>query len=139
MSGAYISFKFLPKGITEEIKKYSWREFEKDVKKIVKWLIEEPYPLINHFKTIYGIPKGGLPLAVKLANIFNLKLLVDEEDINDKTLVVDDISDTGNTLERFYYDGRIVITIFYHKDTKVMPYFCLREKKSKWIIFPWEK
>jgi len=122
----------------EKTEKYSWKKFETDVKKIVEWLAEEPYPLIKQFKTIYGIPKGGLPLAVKLANKFNLKLLMDEKDIDCETLVVDDIADTGNTLERFYHSGRVIITIFYHKQTKVMPHFFLREKKHKWILFPWE-
>ena len=48
----------------KNIMKYTWKEFDEDVKKIVEWLKDK------NFSNIYGVPRGGLPLAVKLSNIF---------------------------------------------------------------------
>ena len=72
--------------------KYTWQEFDKDCLKIVEWIKSENLT----FKNVYGPPRGGLPLAVKLSHLLNIPLSLDT--IKQNTLVVDDISDTGNTL-----------------------------------------
>jgi hypoxanthine phosphoribosyltransferase len=113
--------------------KYTWNKFDEDVQKIAQRIS----PL--WCKNIYGIPRGGLVLAVKLSYLCDIPLLIDKEKITYDTLVVDDISDSGKTLKEFKEKGCIVMTIYYHKNTILMPDFCLREKKSEWITFPWEK
>ena len=115
----------------KNIEKYTWEEFDKDVKKIVKWLKNKK------FSNIYGVPRGGLPLAVKLSNILKKPLVIDEKKISKETLIVDDISDTGETLAKF--KGHLIVTLFYHKQTKTLPDFWIREKTCDWIIFPWEE
>lgn len=111
---------------------YSWEEFAWDVDKIVELLKEKS----KKFDGIYAIPRGGLILGVCLSNRLNLSWFSKEE-VSDKTLVVDDISDTGRTLER--YRGRnFIVTLFYHGQSKVIPDIWLRKKKNKWIVFPWE-
>ena len=45
---------------------YTWEDFDRDVKKILRELNHNNWKI----EGIYGVPKGGLPLAVKLANHF---------------------------------------------------------------------
>jgi len=113
---------------------YTWQEFDRDAWKIAKWAED------RNFRAIYGIPRGGIVLAVLLSHRLNLPLLISVEEISPQTLVVDDISDSGATLAKLY--GKLnfrpaVATIFYHKDTREMPDFALHEKKE-WVVFPWE-
>ena len=114
--------------------KYTWKHFDKDTRKIEKWLRIRR----ERFNSVYGIPRGGLVIAVKISNKFGIPLLLDKEEINEGTLIVDDISDTGKTLKKFK-EKNLIVTLFYHKDTIAFPNFTIREKKKDWIIFPWER
>ena len=50
------------------------------------------------FTGVYGIPRGGLCLAVSLSHYLNIPLL---ELPQDNCLIVDDIYDSGKTLEKY--------------------------------------
>jgi len=113
----------------------SWYKFDKACSKIVK-IINRNF---TNIKSIYGIPKGGLVLAIKLCNTMKLPLVIDKNDIGINTLIVDDVADTGNTLSNFKYNTNAIVTLYYHKNSKVIPDIWLYEKKDKYIIFPWEK
>lgn len=115
--------------------KYTWNQFEEDVEGILKWMSSHE----GKFDKIYGIPKGGLPLAVKLCNMVEgIPLILDRDKVDERTLVVDDISDTGKTLEEFKKLDCLIVALFIHKNTTVLPNFYLREKKDEWIDFPWD-
>lgn len=119
--------------------KYSWIQFEKDVAKLQKDL----YTHIPFFKNVYGIPKGGLVLATTLAYRLGKPLITDPSKITNKTLIVDDISDTGNTLgnhTKKYPNYYLVVTLFIHKLTMFLPNYFYRFKKSdkEWVVMPWE-
>ncbi len=115
--------------------KYSWKEFDVDCQIIKEWIEHQNI----EFEEIYGIPKGGLPLAVKLCNLLNIPLLTHPQHVSKSTLVVDDISDSGKTLKVFKMMGCKIVTIFFHKQTITLPDFFIREKKDEWIVFPWEE
>ena len=108
----------------------SWKEFENASRAIV-YLLKS-----HHVTSIYGIPRGGLPLAVKLSHLMNLKLIINEKKITDTTLVVDDIADTGRTL--FPYKDYTTATIYYHPKSKIIPTVWIYEKANAWVVFPWE-
>lgn len=113
---------------------YTWQEFDEDIEKIAIWAREK------NFDSVYGIPRGGLIVAVALSHRLDLPLKLRREEINPETLIVDDISDSGGTLLEFEknLEARLVAaTLFYHKDTKRMPDFFVREK-TDWVVFPWE-
>jgi hypoxanthine phosphoribosyltransferase len=97
-------------------------------------IIAEKLPL-ERFTDIYGIPRGGLVPAVYLSHLTGLPLT--EYPQYPTTLVVDDIADTGHTLEEL--DQFFIATIYYHKQSIVKPDIWVYEKKKKWIVFPWEK
>lgn len=113
---------------------YTWHEFDEDIEEIVRWAKE------RNFKSVYGIPRGGLILGVVLSHRLGLPLKTIIEELDQETLVVDDIADSGRTLEnldKVLNFKPVVAVLFYHKDTCRMPDFYIREKKD-WVVFPWE-
>ena len=87
-------------------------------------------------KSIYGIPRGGLVVAVRLSHLLDLPLILDPREIQSNTLVVDDIADSGKTLEKF--KNNIIATLYYNEKSPVTPKFWIFKKKDRWIVFPWE-
>lgn len=87
------------------------------------------------FTGVYGLPRGGCTLAVMVSHAMGIPYLPYPKH---GCLVVDDISDTGETLSFYKIQGYKTTTMFYHKDTRAMPDFALYEKTDGWIRFPWE-
>ena len=105
--------------------------------------------MVNEYKLkqydcdyVYGIPRGGLPFAVMLSRMLHLPIVMDLSEYDTKHLVLltDDIADSGDTLDlhKKYFPNRIIFTMHYHKQSKVMPDFWVYEKTDKWIVYPWE-
>lgn len=87
------------------------------------------------FKSVYGIPRGGLPIAVSLSHKLNLPLVLHP---TKNSLVCDDVSDLGKTL-RSHKDKKIAC--LYSSDwTEVVPDYYVRTKtdKNSWLVYPWE-
>src|SRR3990167_1516754 len=59
------------------------------------------------FNSIYGVPRGGLVVAVMLSHRLNLPI-VEAKGINKNTLIVDDICDKGLTLKGIYESYNII-------------------------------
>ena len=108
-----------------------WSEFDKMVNKI-----EKDIKLLNYkYDGIYGLPRGGLTLAVCLSHRLKLPLLLHS---TKKTLVVDDISDTGNALKNINHK---TIATLHNTNWTITPpdIFCkYKLSKDNWIIYPWE-
>ena len=122
--------------------KYTWQMFDEDVTKIIKHIKKEKWKI----KAIYGIPKGGLPLAVKLANKMKLPLILvipEYLPFNDcSLLVVDEVSDTGKTLNNLItlqHRRFKTVTLGIKPQTMFTPdYFCRIYKNKQWIVYGWE-
>ncbi len=113
--------------------RYTWNQFDKDIKTLAKLIGKRK----NKFNSVWGPTRGGLPLAVCLSHALGLKFAA--KPTGKKTLIVDDIADTGKTLQKFFDKGYFIATLYYHRQSSFQPQVWLREKKDKWIIFPWEK
>ncbi|MDP3710511.1 MAG: phosphoribosyltransferase [bacterium] len=111
---------------------YTWKQFDKDVRKLIRLLQQRG----SKFNGVWGPARGGLPLAVCLSHALEIPLLAKPFEGN--TLVVDDIVDTGDTLYGFFKSEYLIISIFYHRQSSFEPWIWLREKKDKYIVFPWE-
>jgi hypoxanthine phosphoribosyltransferase len=118
---------------------FSWDEFNEAADMIASEIRSKG--LLNKFTHIYGIPRGGLPLAVALSH--RLEKFVTTDSINvfrlcgRKMLVVDDISDSGKTLKELNPD--LSATIHMVKDTAFRPTIHVHMKnKEDWIVYPWE-
>jgi len=116
---------------------------------------------------IIGISRGGLILAaalgyaLKIKNVYSIGIrsysnndTQDEEievyqhlnlgNLKRNLLVVDDVSDTGNTflyLQKLLSDKEIITASLAVKDhTKcISDYSALRLNSDIWIVFPWDK
>ena len=116
--------------------RYTWPEFTRDCLLLAK----QVEPIRCEFDTVYGLPRGGLTLAVMLCHRFRKFLIMDEEKIDHRTLVVDDISDTGRQLMTILSKKKplAVATLWVHPQTEIIPNFWVRMKGKKWIRYPWE-
>jgi len=115
-----------------EFEYYTWADFDSDCEYIAKKIKKQKLK----FKNIFGIPRGGLIMAVKLSHL--LKIPITDYPEIDKTLIVDDIADTGTTLE-VYKKHYFTATLFYHQQSTVVPNIWCNEKTENWIKYPWEK
>ena len=108
---------------------FSWSEFDKSVEKIAK-----KCKFID-FSGIYGVPRGGLCLAVALSHKLKIDLI--SEPIKN-SLIVDDVYETGITLSSFKdIEGAMFFVLF----SKIKPTWwntVFISNKSQWIVFPWE-
>jgi GTP cyclohydrolase I len=92
---------------------------------------------IGHdIQTVYGIPTGGVPVAMLCAEVTGWDLLNSPNDIDDHTLIVDDLIDTGRTLSA--YNG-LHCDAMYRKPYS--PTFAAEGATTvdSWLAFPWER
>ena len=108
---------------------FTWSDFDKSVEHITNRCMN------FEFSGIYGVPRGGLWLAVALSHKLNIKLI--SEPLKN-SLVVDDIYETGITLNTYKdIEGAMFFVLF----SKIKPTWwntVFISKKSEWIVFPWE-
>ena len=108
---------------------FTWNDFDRSVEYIAKKCE------FTKFSGIYGIPRGGLCLAVALSHRLKINLISEPKNYS---LIVDDVYETGITLNSY-------------KDIKGATYFVLVSKtkplwwnavnisqEEDWIVFPWE-
>lgn len=97
---------------------------------------------VGGFSGVYGIPRGGMVLAVMISHYYGVPLLAAP---CQRCLVVDDICDSGETLLHYANDSSNsgerkykIATLAYKEGAAVKPDFWMIEKKDLWIVFPWE-
>ncbi len=108
---------------------FTWSEFNNSVNHIAnecKFL---------ELSGIYGVPRGGLCLAVALSHKLEINLISEPKK---NSLIVDDVYETGITLNTFKdIEGAMFFVLF----SKIQPIWwntVFISKKSEWIVFPWE-
>ena len=108
---------------------FTWSEFDKSVGEIADKC------RFKKFSGIYGVPRGGLCLAVALSHKLKIELM--SEPIKN-SLIVDDVYETGITLTTLKnIEGAMFFVLF----SKIKPTWwntVFISKKSEWIVFPWE-
>jgi hypoxanthine phosphoribosyltransferase len=111
---------------------YSWEETGLLIQKLIKDVKDSNI----QYNGVYGLPKGGLPIAVSLAYALNLPLLMHS---TEETLLVDDISDTGVTLKNHKHKN--IACLFSTCWTETIPdfYVAEKERKDQWVVFPWDE
>jgi len=89
----------------------------------------------KQFIGVYGFPGGGLCLAVALSHSLGIPLLNEPKD---NSLIVDDIYDTGHTLEKIKHikGAETFVWVSKKKPTWWNAYKYIHD--NEWIIFPWE-
>ncbi len=108
---------------------FTWDEFDKSVEYIANKCE------FLEFSGIYGIPRGGLCLAVALSHKLKIKLI--SEPIKN-SLIVDDVYETGITLKRFKNIDGANFFVLFSKNRPTWWKSVHIAEKSDWIVFPWE-
>ena len=95
---------------------------------------------------VAGIPRGGLIPAVMMSHAFGIKYIsyssakLLPKELRDKTLVIDDISDTGVTMKEAEDLDFLTAALSLRSGTKTVPMFVGQQiNNDDWLVFPWEK
>ena len=108
---------------------FTWSEFDKSVDYIAnkcKFL---------EFSGIYGVPRGGLCLAVALSHKLKINLIL--KPIKN-SLIVDDVYETGITLKTFKNIEEAKFFVLFSKNKPTWWNSVHISEKNEWIVFPWE-
>ena len=117
---------------------FTWTEFDYAMDVIVSSLRCEG--LVSKVSQVYGIPRGGLVLAVVLSHRLGVPLasLADVVAAGN-ALIVDDISDSGQTLKRFGALGTVTATIHLVPGAVYVPdVWVFQRPENSWVVYPWE-
>ena len=85
---------------------------------------------------VYGVPRGGLCLAVALSHALDRPLLSSP---NPSALIVDDVYETGRTMKAL--KDQVPHASFAVWVSKGSPDWCTAAvvaDSSEWVVFPWE-
>ena len=99
------------------------------------------------FKNIYGLPRGGLIPAVILSHQLGIPMV--KGDIGPDTLIVDDICDSGETLDKLVKKYQTLYSFPFNLKTAVLHYkphtscfeptfYSEKWNKDVWLVYPWE-
>ncbi len=110
-------------------KYFTWSEFDKSV----DYIANQSKKL--ELSGIYGVPRGGLCLAVALSHKLNIQLI--EKPLK-SSLIVDDVYETGNTLSNFKNIESINFFVLVSKKKPIWWNTVHLSLEKEWIVFPWE-
>ena len=131
--------------LVEKDKKYlDWG----DVELLVKDLCEQIWAAEMPFKNVFGLQRGGLIPAVMISHELNIPMT--KGTIETDTLIIDDICDSGVTLDEFYTKHQVdyafpfnlkTACLHYKPNTsKFIPTFWSGQLETDdWIVYPWER
>ena len=108
---------------------FTWSEFDKSVDHIAykcKFL---------KLSGIYGVPRGGLCLAVALSHKLKINLISEPKK---HSLIVDDIYETGITLNTYKDIEGAMFFVLFSKSKPTWWNSVFISDKNEWIVFPWE-
>ena len=109
--------------------KLTWLEFDECIHSIYKQCKDK------NFEGVFGFPRGGLCLAVALSHWLVLPLL---DEPKENSLIVDDIYDSGRTLENIRHIKGSETHVWVSKKNPTWWNSYKYVNDNKWIIFPWE-
>lgn len=124
----------------------SWGDIENLVENLCQKILTTQYPLI--IESVTGLPRGGLipavmvshKLGIPFKNFNELSPLTWWKTRDSSILVVDDICDSGKTLQYVqpYYT---TATLHYKPEvSSILPdIYSESISKNDWIVYPWER
>lgn len=121
--------------VEDQVKKkfVTWLEIDQLIENLTQQIMKSPL----NIQGVYGVPRGGLIPAVILSHKLGLPLCGSLSDT--RVLLVDDVSDTGKTLQFPKKQGFHIATLFIKPQTKTMPdFYAASVENDVWIVYPWE-
>jgi GTP cyclohydrolase I len=108
---------------------YSLPEFQADIKILANQVRDMGYA------GLYGIPKGGVPVAMALSDASEIPLVTS---VSEGVLVVDDLIDTGRTRSRYPDNDMAVLHRKAWAPVDRQTVFCVHQDCKDWIVYWWE-
>ena len=101
-----------------------------------------------HVENIYGIQRGGYIPAVMICHWLDIPIA--KGDIGPDTLIVDDICDSGETLDNLVKKYQTLYSFPFNLKTAVLHYkphtscfeptfYAEKWNKDVWLVYPWER
>lgn len=113
----------------------SWELYDEDIHKLAALIKKSG----EQFHCIYAVPRGGLVVAVHLSHLLGLPIT---DNPYGHILVVDDVSDTGTSLDKWRRKrlARVSLATLHMKEgTTTIPDFWVgKYKREQWLQYPWE-
>lgn len=114
-----------------DVQPLTWADISQEVDRLVaRWTDA------HHIEKVYGVPQGGAPVAVMAAERAGWHLVDRPDEIDDRTLVVDDLVDTGRTLAAYQAHERDTLYRKPYSPPDLAPDATLVDT---WLAFPWER
>lgn len=115
------------------ILRLDWYDFNKACNGLASKLKGKRFPIVAQ-------PRGGLPIGVRLSHLLDLKMGYNP--VSDQPVIwVDDIIDTGKTLERaeklLHEDSIFVSWVVKPRYEQAVMHEYVHET-DQWVVFPWE-
>mgnify|MGYP003640345691 FL=1 len=115
---------------------YDWNDINK--------LLDKLYDQVKgKVSLVTGIPRGGTILAILFSHRFDIPYTKHPSNHYPEMLIIDDIADSGITLEEWKQEFNVpkFATLHYKTISKVKPDFHVKEIEEDygWIVYPWEK
>ena len=135
----------------------SWEDLQKDTKELC-----EKIKARGEYNKIVAVSRGGLIPAgiasyeldlrnVETINILtydgeiqrnssDIELLENIVNVDEKTIIIDDLSDTGNTCNilRKIYPKAMFAVVYVKPQGKTSADIYGKEVEDRWIVFPWD-
>ena len=125
---------------TPKIKRYTWADFDQDVKWFKYNLTKRATDL--RLKYVYGERRGGLPLAVAMSHALELPMCGNAERLRNPHHVLwcDDIVDSGKAITENGTYNNVVLVLRADARWPTIKHLTYGriESSRDWILFPWE-
>jgi len=121
-----------------------WGELEVVTNRLCHLIKKSDYK----FKNIFGLQRGGLIPAVMVSHKLGIPMA--KGDIGPDTLIIDDICDSGETLDKFVKKYQTLYSFPFNLKTAVLHYkphtscfeptlYAEEWKYNNWLVYPWER
>ena len=120
----------------ENSEEMSWMMFEL----LVHELADKIRKSNVRIQSVFGIARGGLTIAIRLSHMLNLSYSTYEL-ISPRTILLDDISDSGRTLSVYKKTFPLspTATLIWKTTSIFKPdFYAIEKSDDRWVVFPWE-
>ncbi len=110
-----------------------------DIEDLVDILADGISNNFEDIKFIHGLSRGGLIPAVMLSHKLKIPMTTTPSEFNrSQVLIVDDIADSGHTLDS-WSDYPTAVLHYKPHTSKVIPtIWAIKHETDDWIVYPWE-
>ena len=117
-----------------------WKDIDKATDNLAKQIIKSKLEI----SAIYGCPRGGLIPAVILSHKLGVPFLKEDDGetlVDENTLIIDDICDTGETLSQYSEFPSVLTATIHYKPTAMFKpdFYWNTVTEDEWIVYPWEQ